>query len=266
MNPSPKQVDHPKRRPLSDRDPTGDPTRCGHHGGRRSDGKPCGSLVIAGTKSCRMHAGIPAAKARAKGAVVVELHRWGLDGHTTLRDAGEVMLRLVTQSAARVELYSRLLEQAFDAAERLRQAHDAEGLDLVDDDSPADEDDEMGESPAVQRAREDLRRVFATGGVGALIGYRYDADRHGRVYAVDEGIRGLAKLEADERDRCANFATKAIAAGLAERQVRLAEQQGALVAGAVRAILGDLGLTAEQQALVADVVPRRLRELAGGSA
>jgi hypothetical protein len=34
------------------------------------------------------------------------------------------------------------------------------------------------------------------------------------------------------------------------------------VAGVIRAILGDLGLTAEQQAMVSEVVPRRLRELA----
>ena len=32
-----------------------------------------------------------------------------------------------------------------------------------------------------------------------------------------EAIRGLADLEAKERERCANFASKAVAAGLAER-------------------------------------------------
>lgn len=36
---------------------------------------------------------------------------------------------------------------------------------------------------------------------------------HGESYKAGEYIRVLAKLEAEERDRCANFATKAIAAG-----------------------------------------------------
>jgi hypothetical protein len=44
-----------------------------------------------------------------------------------------------------------------------------------------------------------------------------------RVYVTSEAVRGLADLEAKERERCANFATKAIAAGLAERTVRVAE-------------------------------------------
>jgi hypothetical protein len=45
------------------------------------------------------------------------------------------------------------------------------------------------------------------------------------IYVTGEAIRGLADLEAKERERCANFATKAIAAGLAERTVRIAERQ-----------------------------------------
>lgn len=40
-------------------------------------------------------------------------------------DPGETLLRLVTQSAARAERYAMLLEEAYQAAERLKQAHDA---------------------------------------------------------------------------------------------------------------------------------------------
>jgi hypothetical protein len=39
---------------------------------------------------------------------------------------------------------------------------------------------------------------------------------------------GLAQLEAQERDRCAGFAAKAVAAGLAERTVRIAEDKVSL--------------------------------------
>jgi hypothetical protein len=48
---------------------------------------------------------------------------WGLGDSTV--DPGEVLLRLVTQSAARAERYSRLLQEAFEAAGRLKNAHDA---------------------------------------------------------------------------------------------------------------------------------------------
>jgi hypothetical protein len=159
----------------------------------------------------------------------MELQRWGLDGHSTMRDAGEVLLKLVTQAAYRVELYSNLLAEAYELAER----------------------------------GEELDPVMRKGGVGVLIGYRYGVDREGNRFAIEEAIRGLVRLEAEERDRCANFATKAIAAGLAERQVRLAEQQGAMLYSVISAVLGDLRLSAEQEALIGEVVPRRLREILG---
>lgn len=67
-----------------------------------------------------------------------------------------------------------------------------------------------------------------------------------------------------ERKHLVGVCTAALKAGVEERRVRLAEQQGELVARAIRAILADLGLSAEQQGLVAEVVPRHLRALAAG--
>ena len=47
------------------------------------------------------------------------------DVHTVCHvDPGEVLLRLVTQSTAQAEIYARLLQEAFDAAERLKEAHE----------------------------------------------------------------------------------------------------------------------------------------------
>jgi hypothetical protein len=146
-----------------------------------------------------------------------------------MRDAGEVLLKLVTQAAYRVELYSSLLAEAYILAEQ----------------------------------GQELDPLMRKGGVGVLIGYRYGVDRMGNTFPVEEAIRGLVRLEAEERDRCANFATKAIAAGLAERQVRLAEQQGAMLYAVLNAVLGDLNLSPQQEALVGEVVPRRLREIMG---
>ena len=94
--------------------------KCHEFGHRNNRGEPCGANVIRGTTGCARHAGKTKAKAKAEGAVVMELERWGLGDATV--DPGEVLLRLVTQSAARVELYSSLLAQAYDAAWRLEAA------------------------------------------------------------------------------------------------------------------------------------------------
>jgi hypothetical protein len=70
------------------------------------------------------------------------------------------------------------------------------------------------------------------------------------------------KLYQQERAHLVKVCGEAIKAGIEERRIRLAEQQGALVAQAIRAILNDLGLSPEQQARVPEVVPRHLRALA----
>jgi hypothetical protein len=64
-----------------------------------------------------------------------------------------------------------------------------------------------------------------------------------------------------ERKHLVDVTKAALAAGIAERQVRLAEQQGALIGGVIQRILDDLALTAEQRARVPEVVPRHLRSV-----
>jgi hypothetical protein len=69
-----------------------------------------------------------------------------------------------------------------------------------------------------------------------------------------EAIRGLAKLQADERERCANFATRAVAAGLGKRLVEAAELQGQLLAkalGALPDILRKAGVSESQMQTIA---------------
>jgi hypothetical protein len=87
----------------------------------------------------------------------------------------------------------------------------------------------------------------------------------GRLEPVDEtttvvgpGVHVLWKLYCAERDRLSKLALAALAAGVAERQIRLAEQQGALVGRLVVAMLGDLNLTEEQRGLVPGVIRRHL--------
>lgn len=63
-------------------------------------------------------------------------------------------------------------------------------------------------------------------------------------------------------DRLVNYTKVAIAAGLEERRVKVAEQQGALLARAVRGILKDLGVSDHPKA--PEIVRRHLTLVAGG--
>ena len=74
----------------------------------------------------------------------------------------------------------------------------------------------------------------------------------------------LLELYARERKHLVDVCAAALRAGVDERRVRLAEQQGDLLATVIQAILTDLKLTAAQQKLVPTVVPRHLRAVAGG--
>ena len=69
----------------------------------------------------------------------------------------------------------------------------------------------------------------------------------------------LLKLYRDERSHFVSACKTAIAAGIEERRVRLAESQGQLMVDVIRGILGDMNLSVDQQARVPDVVPRWLR-------
>lgn len=73
------------------------------------------------------------------------------------------------------------------------------------------------------------------------------------------GKAAWTKLYAEERAHLVKTAKMAIDAGVAERQVRLAESTGELMATVLRAILNDLGLTSEQMAKAPEIVTRHLR-------
>jgi hypothetical protein len=79
-----------------------------------------------------------------------------------------------------------LLEEAYEAAERLKQAHDA-GAQIK---APGDEYADTAET-----ARRDLDRIFNTGGVAALVGNTYGAAKDVGVYVTGEAIRGLLILK-----------------------------------------------------------------------
>lgn len=69
------------------------------------------------------------------------------------------------------------------------------------------------------------------------------------------------RLYAEERRELRALCQAAITAGLAEREVRLAEKHGALVAEVLRRALAELELSPEQQTRALTVVPQLLREV-----
>lgn len=68
----------------------------------------------------------------------------------------------------------------------------------------------------------------------------------------------LAKKELEERTFAGNLATKGIAAGLKEREVRIMERQVEILGGAVTAVLKAMNPTPEQRALAEKALAEHL--------
>lgn len=95
--------------------------------------------------------------------------------------------------------------------------------------------------------------------VDALTGDTYSVSETGVPVKTGEYVRAMTKLEAEERDRCMSYATKAKAAGLADRHIKVLEDQVQLFSDALRASLRDAGIDDEQQQNVISGVGRHLR-------
>lgn len=165
-------------------------------------------------------------RVRALATVRAEAAKWTLGESTD--DPGEVLLRLITQSRQRADAYASEIERKIEAAQDL-----------------------YGEDFTLERI---------------LVGDTYAVTGDGDRVKTGEYIRGLVQLEAQERDRLAGFASKAIAAGLAERQVRLAERQGEMLAHVLAAVMGDprLALTPEQRKVMPVVIRAQLESSVAG--
>lgn len=70
----------------------------------------------------------------------------------------------------------------------------------------------------------------------------------------------------DAVDRMARYAKMAIDAGIAERQVQIAERVGGMIGRLVSSVLDELELTAGQRELAPMVMRKHLTAIAGGSA
>lgn len=195
----------------------------------------CRAYAIRGGTVCNKHGGSHP-RTRVNAEIRDQLATWTLGEATD--DPAETILRLITQSRIRADRYAGLLQEAYEAAEAAA---------LIG-----------GEGNAV-------KDILDRGGVSVLVGKTYSATADGEVYESGEAIRGLARLEAEERDRCANFCRLAIAAGIAERQVRVAERLAGILEDVLVGALDDAGLAPEQRKAVMAGAGRRLRLTAAAS-
>lgn len=195
-------------------------------------GKRCRRWPVIGADVCPTHGGrapqVKAAAERRRAAAAIERELGQLAEFRaagTATDPIETLLRLLDQSRARADLYAELLQRQYDIAERNQ----------VEADLPP--------------------------GIAALIGHKYGITRDGGALPIEEAVRALVGLEADERDRCARYAKLALDAKVDERMTTLHETQAALVADALGAVLADLGLSHDQQRTARASLARHLRSV-----
>lgn len=199
----------------------------------------CHQAAVAGTSACPHHGGQSLEVMKAQGQA--RITAWSAFGGLPDVHPGHAVLAMLHMSWLRVHLYARLLEEQV-----VGEAEDVPGS------WNGDADDE-----GYPRG---VARQSSPAGTAGLIGHTFSADKVAGIFPSGEARRALVDLEAQERDRCVKFAKVAHDMGIAEREVKLAEQQGQLLAMVINNVLGDLSLTAEQQALVPTVVQTRLME------
>lgn len=238
--------------------------------GTAHGGGPCNARPIRGTDRCKRCCGTTVERQRAKGRLVLTAREYGFTDEIAAHvDTADYMLALARGSFSQAKMYERLLAEAYDAAERLR---DAPHGTLGDDDLPAHTETATDR----ERALYDLQRVFRDGGVSVLIGAKYAAaGKDGDLYQAEEGIRALVDLWNGERDRAFRFAKDCRAAGLEERLVELEEAKAELVFDVLRNALmdldgllraGELSSLAMSDPAVQRVLAERLAPLALGGA
>jgi hypothetical protein len=102
-----------------------------------------------------------------------------------------------------------------------------------------------------------LQCVFRAAGLAAF--FRMEV---AHLEELPKGEVAFALIqEREELDRAAKFSKMAIDAGVAERQVKLAERTGELIAAAMEDALADVDLPADQRGLLAAAFARRLQTL-----
>lgn len=171
----------------------------------KRSGVRCHAPAIRGTATCRMHPGKSTALAKAQGEA--NLLAWSTQAAAEEKpmDLGRVVMDQLRVAVLRADLYGELLRLQVVAGERV----DEETGELVDD---------------------------ADAGLDSsgLVAPTYTIGREGQRYQTGEQVRGLAKLEAEWRDRAVRFAKTAHDMGIDERAIELEQAKAEQVVAAVR--------------------------------
>lgn len=171
----------------------------------KRSGVRCHAPAIRGTATCRMHPGKSTALAKAQGEA--NLLAWSTQAAAEEKpmDLGRVVMDQLRVAVLRADLYGELLRLQVVAGEQL----DEETGELVDD---------------------------ADAGLDSsgLVAPTYTIGREGQRYQTGEQVRGLAKLEAEWRDRAVRFAKTAHDMGIDERAIELEQAKAEQVVAAVR--------------------------------
>jgi len=203
-------------------------------------GERCKAWALKGQTVCRVHGGkapqnLAAARRRQAEERAQEiLETYGRPIETT---PSEALLDEVKWSAGHVAWLRQRVQEIESQAAPARNT------------SSDDEDDDEGGSSGRSHPL-----------VWGVTRRKTGGDDWGRTEEAAPNI--WLRLYQQERTHLVKVCEAAIRAGIEERKVRVAEQQGAQVAAVIRGVLAELRLTPEQQALVSDVVPRHLRALA----
>lgn len=93
-----------------------------------------------------------------------------------------------------------------------------------------------------------LADAYEREGISALVGHKLDVDRFGDTHEVSEELRGLVRLEAEERDRAAKLIKDGVRLGIEAQKVDVMRSYGRTVVEALKALCGELGIPWEEQA------------------
>lgn len=208
----------------------------------KRSGSRCKKAALKGGKVCRTHGGVaPQTKAAAK-----------------RRQEEEAALAVASRMVARAGISSDPIAHLLDSLHLAAALVDVWGTMVA-----AIDDNAEDEAAAAERLRGELDYYEDTEDESPYKLRVYSKDRmltlnrHGEASVHPYVLRYEASIE-----RRAKFAKLCIDAGIAERQVRIAERQGQLIAQAITAIFKELGIDLTPKIL--DVIGRRLRSLSDG--
>lgn len=199
--------------------------RCSAH--RVGDGQPCGNWSITGGTVCRHHGG-SAPQIRRKATEREAIRKAEEEAQRALVLFGRP--RDIDPSQALLDLVHWTAGEVEFWRARVREVAEASGPDGITWTTTKTEvGQEKGQTTDLE-TQEAKPHIFYT-----------------MLYAA--------------QDRLTQYATAALRAGVEERRIHLAEQQGDLVALAIRRILAALDLSPEQQSMITTIVPRELRAI-----